>query len=139
MKIDKFRDEHFFLSNFYIHPIIINGREYKSSEHYFQACKMLRAEDHDLVSNQELPGLARKLAHLLPMRDDWDQVKDNIMRQALKEKFADPELKSKLLSTAPAELIEGNWWHDTYWGIDQKTGEGKNMLGHLLMELRDTL
>jgi hypothetical protein len=52
-------------------------------------------------------------------------------------KFQDPELKTKLLATGDAELIEGNWWGDVYWGVCN--GEGRNELGKILMQVRDEL
>ena len=61
------------------------------------------------------------------------------MRKVLEYKFENPELRAKLLDTGDRELIEANTWHDTYWGVDKWSGKGHNMLGKLLMKLRDEL
>ena len=50
-----------------------------------------------------------------------------------------PDLAKRLLDTGDEILEEGNTWHDTYWGVDLKTGEGKNMLGSILMRVRNEL
>jgi ribA/ribD-fused uncharacterized protein len=74
----------------------------------------------------------------LPLRSDWESVKDDIMREALRAKFGQhPGLKSLLLSTADAELVE-HTKNDNYWA-DGGDGSGKNRLGALLMELRARL
>ena len=57
------------------------------------------------------------------------------MKFALRCKFQVPELREKLLATGDEELIEGNWWNDKFWGVCK--GEGCNMLGLILMEVRD--
>jgi predicted NAD-dependent protein-ADP-ribosyltransferase YbiA (DUF1768 family) len=57
------------------------------------------------------------------------------MEEILRMKFADERLRDKLTSTAPVELVEGNWWGDTFWGVCK--GVGENHLGRLLMKIRD--
>ena len=59
------------------------------------------------------------------------------MSQLLMEKFANPKLREKLLATGDEELIEGNDWGDLHFGIDSKTRKGENVLGKLLMEIRE--
>ena len=61
------------------------------------------------------------------------------MRDALRLKFAIPELREKLIATSDEELCEGTTWHDRFWGIctcDRCGGRGENHLGQLLMEIR---
>jgi ribA/ribD-fused uncharacterized protein len=73
-----------------------------------------------------------------PLRPDWEIVKDDIMREILREKFAQHlELRALLLSTGDAQLIE-HTANDRYWA-DGGDGRGKNRLGELLMELRREL
>ena len=72
------------------------------------------------------------------LRKDWEQVKDDIMYEVVRAKFIQhPILAQQLLDTRDAELIEGNNWGDTYWGVCN--GYGKNMLGRILMRVRDEL
>ena len=68
------------------------------------------------------------------MRADWEEVKIEIMEEALRLKFDDPHLKDLLLATGDKELIEGNTWNDQFWGVCN--GVGENNLGKLLMKLR---
>jgi ribA/ribD-fused uncharacterized protein len=71
-----------------------------------------------------------------PLRSDWETVKDDIMREALRAKFTQHQvLRSLLLETSDAELIE-HTTNDSYWA-DGGDGTGKNRLGQLLMELRE--
>lgn len=71
------------------------------------------------------------------MRSDWEEVKLGVMEGLLREKFSDPELRRKLLATGERELVEGNDWGDSFWGVC--AGRGKNHLGRLLMKLREEL
>ena len=71
------------------------------------------------------------------LRKDWESVKDQIMHDIIAAKFEqNPHLLTQLLATNNAALIEGNTWHDTYWGVDIHTGIGQNKLGKILMEIR---
>ncbi len=73
-----------------------------------------------------------------PLRADWESVKEDVMRRALRAKFtAHPELRDLLLGTGDADLVE-NAPGDYYWGVG-KDGSGKNRLGALLVELRAAL
>jgi ribA/ribD-fused uncharacterized protein len=73
-----------------------------------------------------------------PLRADWEVVKDDVMRAALRAKFTQhPQLQSLLLATGDADLVE-HTRNDTYWA-DGGDGSGRNRLGELLMELRTQL
>jgi ribA/ribD-fused uncharacterized protein len=78
-------------------------------------------------------------------RPDWEDVKVEVMRSVLTAKFLqNPDLCQRLKATTPRRLIEGNTWHDNFWGICQCDFGcfavlGQNRLGHLLMELRSQL
>ncbi|MEK7779905.1 MAG: NADAR family protein [Verrucomicrobiota bacterium] len=127
-------------SNFSAHPFKLNGRVWPTSEHYFQAQKFAGTEHEETVRNAKTPSMAAKLgrSRSLPLRADWETVKDDVMRAALRAKFEQhPKLKSLLLSTGDAELIE-HTRNDSYWA-DGGDGTGKNRLGILLMELRAEL
>lgn len=138
-KISGFRDEYYFLSNFSHHPVTCNGKTYQSSEAAFQAQK---TED-DAIQwkfTYLTPRDARAEGRKLALRPDWEEVKDGIMRDILRSKFSNPILMDKLIGTGDAFLEEANTWHDNYWGnctCDKCKGiPGKNILGKLLMELR---
>jgi ribA/ribD-fused uncharacterized protein len=74
----------------------------------------------------------------LPLRPDWEAVKDAVMLDALRVKFTQhPELHALLLSTGDEQLIE-HTANDSYWA-DGGDGSGRNRLGELLMELRAEL
>ena len=61
-----------------------------------------------------------------------------LSNKANQSKFrGDIDLRSLLVATGDRELIEGNTWGDTFWGVDKNTGQGENHLGRILMELRD--
>ena len=127
-------------SNFSAHPFKLEGKVWPTSEHYFQAQKFAGTEHEETVRNAKTPAMAAKLgrSRSLPLRADWEAVKDDIMRAALRAKFEQhPKLKSLLLSTGDAELIE-HTRNDRHWA-DGGDGTGKNRLGILLMERRAQL
>lgn len=129
--IDRFRGEYDFLSNFYVE------RDGVTTEHLFQSFKTLDKEAQDLIMKAPTPGQAKRLGRQVPLRSDWEEVKDDVMLMLVRDKFEDPELAEKLLATGEAELIEGNTWGDTYWGVCR--GRGLNKLGRILMQVRDEL
>jgi len=135
MAIDNFTGDFDFLSNFYGEGITV--------EHKYQASKTFDTEWQVMIMRAETPGRAKRLGRKAPMRDDWDEVKVDIMYELLKEKFQDPTLAIKLLDTFPTSLIEGNSWHDNFWGICScikcRTNESYNKLGFLLMRVRSEL
>lgn len=135
-KIKRFRLEYDYLSNFYPACLQVDGLEYLCSEAAYQAAKCAKAEDRllftELNSND-----SKILGRKVPQRFDWEEVKVQEMEKILRAKFTqNPHLAQFLVETGDAELIEGNTWHDTFWGVDLKTGEGENHLGKLLMALR---
>ena len=67
------------------------------------------------------------------------QIRVDVMRQLLEQKFEQEPYRSLLLETGHIYLIEGNTWGDTFWGVDLETGEGTNVLGNLIMEIRRAL
>lgn len=126
----------YFLSNFY--PIIleIDGKKYRSSEHYYQACKALNMDEHEKIRNTLTPNDSKKMARTIKSFDpNWDTNRLTVMRKVLEVKFAIPEMREALLATDGFELIEGNYWGDDFWGVC--TSEGQNNLGKILMELRE--
>ena len=133
--IDVFRGKYSFLSNFYEVPIRYAGIEFGSTEAAFQAMKCKHSEERIKFENLN-PSEAKRLGREIELREDWEEVKDEIMKYCLRSKFdQNPELKAELIKTNGLHLEEANTWGDKYWGT--VNGEGKNMLGKLLMELRD--
>lgn len=133
--ISKFRNEHFFLSNFYPSEIVEDEIKYESVENYFQAMK----SDSPIVRKSIgilNPSDAKKAGRRLKINPaEWNAKKDEIMFHALKLKFSNPVLMEKLRATGGCELVEGNTWNDTYWGMCN--GKGLNKLGKMLMKIRD--
>jgi ribA/ribD-fused uncharacterized protein len=142
-KITQFTGSCAFLSNFY--PCLIEGRgglTYQSVEHAYQAEKPPFTEEGEHWVNRiqcaSTPGKAKKLGQKCPLRDDWTaETKIATMYGLCLQKFNQDLLKGMLLETEDEQLIEGNYWHDTFWGTCY--GVGDNHLGEILMNIRDGL
>lgn len=140
IKFYKVNDDYGCFSNFSKHGFTLEGKYWITSEHYFQAKKFEGTDFEEIIRLMDNPmDVAIKgRDRSLPLRKDWDKVKDNIMRKAVFEKFSQNEnIRHLLLSTLDEELIEGTS-SDYYWGCG-KNGTGKNMLGIILMEVRELL
>ena len=127
-------------SNFALYPIRLNGKQWPTSEHYFQAQKFTDANFKERVHRASTPALAARMGRdrKLPLRRDWDSVKLGVMRQAVQAKFTQhAELAALLLGTGEAVLIE-HTENDAYWG-DGGDGTGANWLGRILMDVRSHL
>lgn len=136
--IDSFWGEHGFLSNFSPHAVVYEGDIYPTAEHAFQAAKTLDPAQRAQIRSAGSPGAAKGLGRRVALRPFWNEVRVEIMRQILASKFAPGSaVAGLLLETGNEELIEGNTWGDTFWGVCG--GEGENHLGRLLMELREEL
>jgi len=136
--IDHFSGRYFFLSNFFVEE------DGMTLEHRFQAAKARNPDDCQRVLEQKTPGQAKWLGRQIPLLDGWDDVRIDVMRTLLLAKFHEPDLAALLIATGDALLIEGNSWGDNFWGTDtklvhQKSVVGENMLGRLLMEVRDEI
>lgn len=132
-KIDSFRGEYHFLSNFYVTPVCVYGIEYPNAEAAFQAQKCVLPEEAEAFKTMS-PQMAKRYGRMVQLKPNWEQIKDSVMLTVVRAKFKNPELKDLLLNTGAAELIEGNSWGDTYWGVCN--GKGKNRLGEILMTVR---
>lgn len=152
-KIVLFKDDKGFLSNFYPCFIVYEGVQYSSVEHAFQAAKAgiddkltyydLRGNaitklTREVIREAVTPGKAKRLGRKIVLRPGWEDMKLEVMESLVWHKFTyDWYLAERLLATGDAELIEGNWWGDTYWGVCQ--GKGENHLGKILMRVREGL
>lgn len=124
-------------SNFAAFPIVIDGKIWLTTEHYFQAQKFHDEAYQEKIRLEPSPMIAARLgrSRQIPIRQDWEQAKDKIMRLAVTEKVKQHQsVRDLLLSTGTEDLIE-HTKNDSYWG-DGGDGSGKNMLGTILMEIR---
>ena len=140
IKFYRTRDDFGEFSNFAAFPIMVAGKCWPTSEHYFQAQKFKDLAYQEKIRKTKSPLIAARLgrSRKKKLRRDWESVKVTVMREALEAKFTQHEfLKDLLLSTGNMEIIE-HTDNDRYWG-DGGDGSGRNMLGKLLMELRDGL
>lgn len=124
-------------SNFAPYPFELKGKVWPTSEHYFQAQKFPGTDYEEVIRLEKSPMIAARLgrSRKYPLRPGWDELKDEVMREAIRAKFDQhPALRAKLLATGDAELVE-HTVNDRYWA-DGGDGRGRNRLGELLMELR---
>ncbi len=127
-------------SNFSPHGFELDGRYWPTSEHYFQAHKFAGTEHAEAIRKAASPMIAARMgrSRQRPLRADWESVKDDVMRRAVRRKFeTHAEIRAILLGTGSEELVE-NAPGDTYWGCG-KDGSGQNRLGQILMEVREML
>jgi ribA/ribD-fused uncharacterized protein len=131
-------------SNFYNCPITYDGITYHSTEAAFQSLKCKDYEDRKEFS-ELTPNQSKKYGRKVDLREDWEDVKYDLMVDVLKSKFTQhPDIGEILKSTNDEEIIEDTTaWHDNIWGDCQcprcKNKEGRNLLGKALMEVRDNL
>ena len=120
-------------------PVIFDGEVYPSVEHAYQAAKTLDVIARGLFRHTfSTPGEAKRAGRRLELRADWEEIKVSVMESLLRQKFCDARtgLGRQLVDTGDHELVEGNTWGDRFWGVD---GTGRNVLGKLLMQIRDDL
>jgi N-glycosidase YbiA len=127
-------------SNFSPHPIMLEGKTWPTSEHYFQAQKFAGTPDEEEVRQAKSPMIAARMgrSRKRPLRKDWEAVKDRIMHEAVLAKFTrHAELRATLLSSGNATIVE-HTEKDRYWG-DGDDGSCRNWLGQILMQVREEL
>lgn len=140
--IESFTDDYRFLSNFYYLDTPMKMRYglcFKTNEHWYVANKSKSLKWQKRVASHPLKGL-KVLGRTVDIREDWEQIKISVMAYGLAHKFSptyNPSLYERLQSTCGLHIQEGNWWGDKFWGVCLKTGEGDNILGKLIMEVRD--
>lgn len=136
MQITKFHGDHAFLSNFHPVPVVFEGLEFPSVEHAYQAAKTVDpAERQRFLTGTAAQ--AKRAGRKVTLRPDWAEVRLGVMERLVRQKFRRPELRELLLATGEAELVEGNHWNDTFWGVCK--GKGENHLGRILMKVRAEL
>lgn len=140
-KINFFKNEYSFLSNFEPCKIIYNNIEYLSVESAYQAQKTNQSKIKKIFARLD-PAESKILGRNIILREDWEEIKYKIMRDLCMIKFSKEPFKSKLINTGDAFLEEGNFWHDNNFGIcycDKCRGIGRNELGKILMEIRNVI
>lgn len=134
----EFKGHYKFLSNFYPAKIRHEGMEYPSAEHVYQASK---SDDHAVrarIAQCSTAAKAKAAGRKVKMYSGFEANRVDVMKKIVRKKFVQNEyLLVLLLDTDDCFLAEGNWWGDTFWGIHE--GHGRNMLGQILMELREEL
>lgn len=136
-KICGFFDEYRFLSNFEEGIVIYDGDKYPSSENAYQAAK---TSNFDMKKRLQecTPSKSKKLSKDIEVRNDWEEVKLQVMENVVRDKFTrNLRLKLLLLKTGDKYLEETNYWNDRFWGVCD--GVGHNNLGKILMKIRKEL
>src|SRR5207253_56250 len=127
-------------SNFAPYPIELDGKRWPTSEHYFQAQKFADPQHQESIRREKSPMIAARMGRdrKKKLRADWESVKVAVMRKVVRAKFTQhDDIRDVLLSTGNAKIVE-HTENDDYWG-DGGDGSGKNMLGQILMEIREEL
>lgn len=138
IKFYKSKDPHGYMGNFYRHRFFIYNRWWDCVEAPYQAMKTFDKIEQDSIQKAKSSMEARLLGQKITMRSDWDEVKNNVMKECLMAKFLQHKhLRDQLIATGNEELVEDSPI-DAYWGCGSD-GLGKNMLGKLLMEVRKEL
>lgn len=135
--IVKFRGQHWFLSNFY--PVIITYQDHKffTAEHAYHSAKATCKDDFDFIRTGRGPADALHRSRRVAHREDWDDIKLQVMHDVLMEKFRLPRMRLLLQETGSRAIIEGNDWNECFWGVCD--GRGENHLGKILMQIRREL
>lgn len=150
MEITRFTNEHRFLSNFYMCPLLVSGIQWPSAEHAFQGLKSTDPAARQRIAGLTAAGDAKRAGRMLDLRPDWGRVRKQVMLAVVLSKFIqNPGLAGQLTATGDQLLLEGNHWHDNYWGScwcvkcspveDQWQKTGQNYLGRILMAVRDVI
>lgn len=143
-KVLRFNGKFKFLSNFEPCQVEFDGVTYPSTEHAYQAAKTtdLKVRALFLLPNVTA-GKAKRMAKTMKVREDWNAIRVDLMEGLLRQKFAPgTPLALELVALKDYEICEGNYWHDNFWGsctCSKCADKGENVLGKLMMKLRDEL
>lgn len=138
----QFCDKYSFLSNMYSCKVHYDGEVFPCVETAFQYAKCANENDHELFINDRgywCGGYtARKIGRSVKLRSDWNTYRLDVMYELLEDKFYHNEgLRKALCETGTIYISEDNTWGDKFWGVCN--GEGYNMLGKMLMEIRQNI
>jgi ribA/ribD-fused uncharacterized protein len=139
--IDRFRGEHFFLSNFYHAVTPHRGHLFPTSEHAYMAARTTDADAVAAIRATSDPAEAQQIGRAATPIANWGRHRFRAMEEIVTAKFThNPVLADKLIATTGSLLIEGNTWHDQTWGNcicdEHRTIAGENALGVCLMAVR---
>jgi ribA/ribD-fused uncharacterized protein len=138
--ITQFKDSYGFLSNFFYCDVNYMGIDYPSTEHAFQAAKTWDVEKRIWIASAPTPGIAKRRGRQIELREGWESERIRVMYDICRIKFSQPFLTQALLDTEDVPLVEGNFWHDQFWGNcfcdTHQNIEGRNYLGKILMHIR---
>jgi predicted NAD-dependent protein-ADP-ribosyltransferase YbiA (DUF1768 family) len=138
--IKEFQGEYRWLSNFYPVAIRFQGWLFPSVEHAYQSAKSDDIHWKRFCLNPDVrAGEVKKRSHHIAVVPGWRQGRLKIMEELVDLKYDQEPFKSKLLATMEEHIQEGNFWYDTFWGVDLRTGRGENNLGKIIMEKRQRL
>lgn len=148
--INFFRKENGWLSNMTSVPILYKGHLFDSTEAAFmwekcQDCEIKLADGSSIpwleFCQTQAPNIVKLRSRDVKLREDWNDVKLEIMYDVLVIKFTQEPFRSKLIATGTQNIVEGNYWGDKFWGVDLKEtpNEGENWLGRLIMDIRNKL
>ena len=132
-----FKSRYRFLSNFYPVDIEYEGILYPSVEHAYQAAKTTDINEKLIISKLSTALEAKHHGYKTQLKENWDDIKIDIMFELLKLKFQNDELKMQLIQTKDKYIEETNTWGDKFWGVCGTIGH--NHLGQLLMKVRAEL
>ena len=129
-----------FLSNMFPCEVDIYNHKFKSSEHAYQWAKSIDVGINPCVVDALSPTEVKQWGKTFKLRNNWNMYKESVMMDCVYTKFYNNDtLQKLLLETGNAYLEELNWWRDSEWGVDCKTGKGENKLGNILMNVRKML
>ena len=125
-------------------PLLVNGIHIRTSEALYQACRFPHLPEVQwLIIDQESPMAAKMKSkpYRHDSRPDWNRVRVSVMRWCLRVKLAQnwDDFSKLLLDTGYSPIVEHSR-RDDFWGakpLDERTLLGMNVLGRLLMELRE--
>lgn len=139
LPIDEFVGKYRFLSNFYACTVEFEGVRYSSVENAYQAAKTLNLEDRKMFEACSA-GQAKRWGSptgRIKIQEDWNNKRIGVMTYLVRKKFQEYPFRIALLDTGEAQLAEGNWWGDRFWG--KVDGAGENWLGKILMKVRQEI
>ncbi|HMQ46994.1 MAG TPA: NADAR family protein [Saprospiraceae bacterium] len=138
--IRRFDKDYKWLSNFAPCTIVLHGITYPSVEHAYMSAKSNDVRWYLKCADDSIkPGTIKKLSRGILLVSNWDSIKIEVMRGCLNQKFRQEPYRTLLLETGNVFIQEGNFWGDTFWGVDLNTNTGENHLGKLIMEIREQL